>query len=168
RDFKRKGGPDLLAALEKVRAVVKTAELTIIGPELDDPAPGVRCVGSLSKSDPAALNRLLDEYGRASIFVMPSLYEPFGVAFAEAMAHRLPCVGTNICAMPEIITHGRTGFLVPPRDPAALASRILALLDSPGLCREFGDCGYQRYAENFTWRAVTKRVLEVVAAELGE
>lgn len=167
RDFQRKGGPDLLAAFQKVRAAVKTAELTIVGTELDDPPPGVRCVGFLSKTDSAGLECLLDEYERASIFVMPSLYEPFGVVFAEAMAHKLPCVGTNICAMPEIITHGRTGFLVPPRDPVALASRILALLDSPGQCREFGDCGYQRYAENFTWRVVTKRMLEVVAAELG-
>ena len=167
KDFQRKGGPDLLAAFQKVRATVKTAELTIVGPELDDPPPGVRCVGFLSKADSAGLDRLLDEYERASIFVMPSLYEPFGIAFAEAMAHRLPCIGTNICAMPEIVSHSRTGFLVPPRDPAALASRILELLDSPGQCRDFGDRGYQRYAESFTWRAVTKRMLEVVGAELG-
>lgn len=167
RDFERKGGPDLLAAFQKVRAVVKTAELTIVGPKLEDPPPGVRSIGFLSKTGSAGLDRLLDEYERASIFVMPSLYEPFGVVFAEAMAHRLPCVGTNICAMPEIITHGRTGFLVPPRDPVALASRILELLDSPDLCREFGNCGYQRYTDNFTWRAVTKLMLEVIAAELG-
>jgi glycosyltransferase involved in cell wall biosynthesis len=97
---------------------------------------------------------------------MPSLYEPFGIVFAEAMAHKLPCIGTNICAMPEIIKHGQTGFLVPPRDSVALASRILELFDSPSLCREFGDGGYQRYAEKFTWRAVTKRMVEVVTAEV--
>lgn len=167
KDFKRKGGADLLAAFATVRATVKTAELTIVGPQLDQPPPGVRCVGFLSKTDPAGLNSLLNEYERASIFVMPSLYEPFGVAFAEAMAYKLPCIGTNICAMPEIITHDRTGFLVPPRDPAALASRILELLDSAPTCREFGDSGYQRYMEKFTWRAVTDRMLEVVGAELG-
>ena len=167
RDFERKGGPDLLAAFRKVRAEVKSAELTIVGTELHDPPPGVRCIGFLSKTEPAGLNCLLDEYERASVFVMPSLFEPFGIAFAEAMAHRLPCVGTNICAMPEIITHGQTGFLVPPRDPLALASRILELLASPALCREFGDRGYQRYAERFTWQAVAKRMLEVVGSELG-
>jgi alpha-maltose-1-phosphate synthase len=166
KDFSRKGGPDLLAAFAKIRAAVKTAELAIVGAELDNAPPGVRCIGVLSKSNSADLNRLLDEYERASIFVMPSLYEPFGVAFAEAMAHKLPCVGTNICAMPEIITEGRSGFLVPPRDPVALASRILALLESPDLCREFGDFGYQRYLENFTWQAVVDRMLEVVTAEL--
>src|SRR5207253_4242734 len=129
REFLREGGAELPAAFQKVRTAVKTAELTIVGTELDDPPPGVRCVGFLSKNDSAGLDRLLDEYERASIFVMPSLYEPFGIVFAEAMAHRLPCVGTNICAMPEIIAHGRTGFLVPPQDPIALASRLLQLLE---------------------------------------
>jgi starch synthase len=166
RDFQRKGGPDLLAAFQRVRAEIKSAELTIVGAELNDPPPGVRCTGLLSKTDPEGVNRLLDEYERASIFVMPSLYEPFGIVFAEAMAHKLPCIGTNICAMPEIIKDGQTGFLVSPRDPVALASRILELLDSPNLCREFGDWGYHRYEEKFTWRAVTKRMLEVVGSEL--
>lgn len=166
RDFERKGGPDLLAAFQKVRTEMSSAELTIVGTELHDPPPGVRCIGFLSKTDPAGLNSLLDEYERASVFVMPSLYEPFGIAFAEAMAHRLPCVGTNICAMPEIITDGRTGFLVPPKDPVMLASRLLELLVSPELCRDLGDRGYQRYREEFTWQAVTKRMIEVVAVEL--
>src|SRR5262249_2766826 len=88
KDFRRKGGPDLLKAFAIVRREVSDATLTIVGPVLDHAPEGVRCVGSLSKSDPAQLERLLDEYERASVFAMPSLYEPFGIVFAEAMAHR--------------------------------------------------------------------------------
>ena len=167
KDFARKGGTDLLAAFKIVRTHIKDAELTIVGCNVENPPRGVRCVGPLSKGDPVGLQRLLHEYERASIFVMPSLYEPFGIAFAEAMAHKLPCVGTSICAMPEIITEGRTGFLVSPRDAAGLASRIVDLLSSPSMCQEFGACGYDRYEKNFTWSAVTTRMLDVISAELG-
>ena len=96
--FERKGGPVLLKAFARVRREIPDAELTIIGPVLTDVPEGVRCRGFLSKSNPAHVEALLDEYARASVFAMPSLYEPYGVVFAEAMAHRLPCVGTANCA----------------------------------------------------------------------
>ena len=66
------------------------------------------------------------------MFVMPSLYEPYGIVFAEAMAHRLPCIGADNCAMPEIIKHGETGYVVPVRDEMALANRLVARLPADG------------------------------------
>ena len=165
-ELDRKGGTYLLEAFERVRAEVPDAELTLVGPVMTSPPPGVRCLGYISKRDPHGLERLLDEYERASVFVLPSLYEPFGIAFAEAMAHRLPCIGTSICAMPEIIGDGVTGFVVPPRDTAALADRMLELLRSPGTARDFGDSGFAKYADRFTWAAVTRRISEIVSAEL--
>jgi glycosyltransferase involved in cell wall biosynthesis len=166
KDFNRKGGNDLLEAFRQVRTEIKEAELTIIGPRLASPPPGVRCIGFLSKANQEELVRLLDEYQRATLFVMPSLYEPFGIVFAEAMAHKLPCIGSNICAMPEIIDHGQTGYLVPPREPTALAQRILTLLKNPEECREFGERGYRKYQRQFTWQAVTDRICEVISKEL--
>lgn len=163
-ELDRKGGEYLLEAFRRVRAELPDAELTLVGPQLESPPEGVRCVGYISKRDPAGLERLLDEYERATIFVMPSLYEPFGIAFAEAMAHRLPCIGTNICAMPEIIGEGRTGFVVPARNSVTLADRMLTLLKDPAACRELGDAGYRKYAERFTWTAVTNRICDVIAA----
>lgn len=162
KDFARKGGPDLLKAFALVRREIPEAELTIIGPVLENPPEGVRMLGSISKSDSAGIGRLLNEYARASVFVMPSLYEPFGVVFAEAMAHRLPCVGTNICAMPEIIGHGETGYVVPPRNPEKLAQHILDLLKNPAKCRTFGEAGYRRYLSRYTWDAVAARMCEII------
>jgi glycosyltransferase involved in cell wall biosynthesis len=131
KDFERKGGPALLKAFERVRREIPDAELTIIGPVLPSPPAGVRCLGFISKGDPAGLERLLAEYERATVFAMPSLYEPYGIVFAEAMAHRLPCIGADNCAMPEIIRQGNTGFVVPVGDDAALANRLIELLQGP-------------------------------------
>lgn len=166
KDFKRKGGEDLLKAFQLVRKEIVDAELTIIGSQLRVVPEGVRCLGVISKLTDKGLELLLNEYKRATVFAMPSLYEPFGIAFAEAMAHRLPCVGTNICAMPEIIQHGKTGFVVPPKDPEALAKSILLLLKEPELCRNLGDEGYKQYAQNYTWQTVVLRMCEIVDNEL--
>lgn len=163
KDFIRKGGPDLLQAFAMVRREVPAAQLTIIGPRIAAPPAGVRSLGMLSKHDPRQLEQLLDEYSRATVFVMPSLYEPFGIAFAEAMAHRVPCIGTDICAMPEIIEHGRTGYVVPPGSPEQLAGRMLDLLKDPARCQAFGEAGYLRYQERFTWNAVAGRIAGLMA-----
>lgn len=166
KDFERKGGPVLLRAFARVRREIPDAELTVIGPVLPDPPSGVRCLGFVSKSNAAGVEQLLSEYERATVFAMPSLYEPYGIVFAEAMAHRLPCVGTDNCAMPEIIKHGETGYVVPVRDDAALAQRLLELLRDPLACRQMGDTGYEKYTREHTWDAVTQRMCEAISAVL--
>ncbi len=158
-DFKRKGGPTLLKAFELVRRAIPDATLTLVGPTLGDPPPGVRALGRLSKATPTGLDALLDEYAAASVFVLPSLYEPFGIAFAEAMAHKLPCVGTNVCAISEIIDHAGTGYLVPPNDSGALATRLIELLSQPNQCREMGEKGYAKYQRLYTWDTVASTIV---------
>jgi glycosyltransferase involved in cell wall biosynthesis len=156
--FDRKGGRYLLDAFQRVRREIKHAELVIVGPSLKDLPEGVRNVGRISKADWKGLNVLLDQYVNASIFVMPSLYEPFGIVFAEAMAHRLPCIGTQVCAIPEIIDDGVNGFLVQPRDSKELAQRILDLLKDAKACNEFGENAHTKYSQNYTWEAVADKI----------
>jgi glycosyltransferase involved in cell wall biosynthesis len=167
KDFERKGGPFLLEAFARVRREIPNAELTIIGSRIATPPEGVRCVGFLSKTNSADIERLLDEYERASVFVMPSLYEPFGIVFAEAMAHRLPCIGTNICAIPEIIDEGLTGYCVPPGNSAALAARLQSLLRDPASCCELGERGFEKYRRDYTWAAVTGRICAAIENRLS-
>lgn len=155
-EFKRKGGEVLLAAFERVAAEIRDAELLIAGPgRLAGPLPpGVRPFGPVSRQELARL------YARASVFVMPSLFEPFGMVFLEAMAHGLPCIGTDKCAMPEIIVDGETGFLTPAGDAGALAEKIVYLLRRPETMRAMGERGRERVRRLFTWRAVARRVDE--------
>ncbi len=162
KDFTRKGGEILLAAFAKVKKSIPDAELRLIGPSLNNLPEGVSCTGFLKKNNPEDLQKLLKEYFDARVFVIPSLYEPFGISFVEAMAHRLPCIGTNICAMPEIIEDGRTGFLVEPGDQYMLANRLIELLDSEDQCKEMGCAGYDHYEKNYTWDVVVSKIIDVI------
>ncbi len=159
KNFERKGGKYLLEAFKIARSKIKDITLTIIGPSLENLPLGVRCLDYVSKNSPEGIDRLLREYESATLFVMPSLYEPFGIVFAEAMAHRLPCIGSDICAIPEIIDHGSTGFVVPVRDSKALADRIITLARNPDLCASMGEKGYKKYVENFTWQMVIQKII---------
>ena len=112
-DFARKGGWELLKAFRAVREKVANATLHIVGPrELKIPTAlegGVVVHGYLNKTNPEDQKRLMRLFERCCLFVMPSLYEPFGIAPLEAMAHQLPCLVTDAWALKEIVTRGKTG-----------------------------------------------------------
>lgn len=166
REFERKGGRVLLKAFERLLRSHPDARLTVIGPDDIGRHPNVENLGFVDKRSPHGLVRLLSAYESSSAFVMPSLYEPFGIAFAEAMAHRLPCIGTNVCAMPEIIEEERTGFVVAPYDDLALADRMLRLVENPQLCKRLGDAGYEKYVNQFNWDRVTDKMVTEIARRL--
>ncbi|MCL5105172.1 MAG: glycosyltransferase family 4 protein [Armatimonadetes bacterium] len=158
-DFERKGGRVLLDAFDNVRSSRPDARLLIAGPELAAAPPGVTCFGEVRDR-----GALLDLYRRASIFAMPSLCEPFGFVFLEAMACKLPCIGTTADAMPEIIEDGRTGRVVPPGDPDALAAAILDLLSDPKRLAEMGEASRRRVSKHFTWEHTAARIVAEIRA----
>jgi glycosyltransferase involved in cell wall biosynthesis len=98
---------------------------------------------------------------------MPSRFEPFGIAFVEAMSWGLPCIGTTSCAMPEIITDGRTGYVVPPGDGDRLAERMLDLVERPASAAAMGRAGRERFLADFTWDRVAERMVAAIAAHGG-
>lgn len=159
-DFARKGGWDLLEAFDIVQRERGGSELWLVGQDkLSIDKPGVKSVGIVSRADPGGEARLRGLFNGALAFVMPSRHEPFGIAFLEAMAHGVPCIGTDRCAMPEIISHERSGFVVPARDPAALARRMIQLLDDRQLATRMGQEGYRRLHERYTWPRVATSML---------
>ncbi|CAN5776811.1 glycogen synthase [soil metagenome] len=107
----------------------------------------------------------------ASVFVCPSVYEPFGLVNIEAMACEAPVVATRVGGIPEIVSNGETGLLVDldagadpqgaPRDPAALArnlaNAINRLLDDPAEARAMGTAGRARAEAAFSWSAIAQR-----------
>lgn len=162
RHFAAKGGPEALEAFAAVRARHPEAELWMVGGRQPARAPdGVRLLGPRTRAELGAL------YARASAFVLPTLREAFGLSFLEAMAHGLPCVGTRIEAIPEIVADGETGLLVPARDPGALAAAMLRLLDEPALAQAMGEAGRRRVRERFGWDRAVGRMLEVIARGAG-
>ena len=81
------------------------------------------------------------EMYQASIFVMPSLREGLGLSLQEAMFRGCACVGTTVGGIPDLIEHGRTGLLVPPDNPAALAEALHTLIARPALRRQLAERG---------------------------
>jgi glycosyltransferase involved in cell wall biosynthesis len=151
-DWERKGGPDLLEAFRTVRRTHPEATLTIVGcsPQLSE--PGVRIRGRVP------LKEVADYYRRASVFCLPTLNEPFGFVFLEAFAYGLPVVATRLGAIPEIVTNGESGYLVPPQDPGQLAARLTQLLGDPACCERFGAQGRKSVDERYSWQAVGEKL----------
>lgn len=154
RNFERKGGKILLEAFRLVRKEVRKARLLIVGPESHFTEEGIEFLGPVK--DKLRLAKLFRD---ASVFVLPSFYEPFGIVFAEAFAHKTPCVGTNICAMPEIIENGKGGFVVPPGEPQTLARRMTELLKDEGLMRRMGNYGFVKARAVYNWDVVVEKML---------
>ena len=80
-------------------------------------------------------------YAQAGVLVLPSLAETLGIAALEAMAASVPVVATSVGGIPEIVTHGENGLLVPPEDPSEMAETIEALLRDQEMARRMGSAG---------------------------
>jgi glycosyltransferase involved in cell wall biosynthesis len=104
------------------------------------------------------------------VFVLCSYTECFPMALLEAMASSRPAVCTAVGGVPEMIEEGVSGYLVPARDPHALAARISALVASPDLRRAFGTAARARVESEFSLRvsvlATEQHLLEVAAMPL--
>lgn len=113
-------------------------------------------------------------YTHASVFVCPSVYEPFGIINLEAMACETPVVASAVGGIPEVVVPGETGLLVPfepmgaqnaePADPARfardLAAAINELLSSPERLRTMGAKARQRVLEQFSWARIASKTAD--------
>jgi glycosyltransferase involved in cell wall biosynthesis len=164
RDFRRKGGDLVVAALAVLRREHDPRiTLTVAGPHTwplpGAPPDGVRFLGPLP---PHQVARLYDHH---DLFVMPSRMEPFGKVFAEALARGLPCVARDAFAMPEIVTPGVSGALISGDDENELAATIAAALADDALydrCHERA----REIAEYFSWERTALQMCDVIAQAL--
>jgi alpha-maltose-1-phosphate synthase len=118
---------------------------------------------------------LISLYSHAAVFCCPSIYEPFGLINVEAMACGTPVVASAVGGIPEIVTEGKTGFLVPigdqdpvtfePRDPDRfsrnLAGAILRVTEDPALGRRMGEAARQRAVDRFSWGAASEKLISL-------
>lgn len=154
------GAPDTAEVAAEVRALYTTAQgqhHNIVWIEEMLPRPEV-----------------IQILSHATVFVCPSIYEPFGLVNLEAMACEAAVVASAVGGIPEIVVDGETGYLVPCHvgvggpDPgasrrfaAALAERVNALLADPVRAADFGRAGRQRVVEHFSWTSVAARTAEL-------
>jgi glycosyltransferase involved in cell wall biosynthesis len=102
-------------------------------------------------------------YSSLDLLVVPSLEEQIPIAMLEAMACGLPIVATDVGGIPECITDGVEGLLVPPANPASLALAISKLLENGQLREQLAQAGRRRIAEQFSRERNTQRVADVLA-----
>lgn len=167
KDFQRKGGGYLLKAFEIVRKSIPGAELIIVGPTLKIYQPGVQCVGFLSKTKDGDTERLHQLFCSATVVVLPSIYEPFGISLLEGMAYGLPCIAADRCAMPEIVRNGDTGLIVRAEDVASLANAMIEIGRSPQEAARMGAAGRSRVESDYTWKTVATKINALLSSTYG-
>jgi starch synthase len=99
----------------------------------------------------------------ATVFAIPSVYEPLGIVNLEAMACGTAVVGSRTGGIPEVVADGETGLLVPPDEPRPLADALNALLRDPGRARAMGQAGRKRAVAEFGWPAIAAQTAELYA-----
>ena len=135
-DFARKGGDTLLEAFGRLPPALDV-RLHIVTKTrgVGEGLPNVTVWHDVQPNSDA----LLGLFARADLFVFPTRGDCLPLAVMEAMAAGLPVVTTTVGALPEAITHGETGWVVPPSDPKALADALAALAsDAPQRARLAG------------------------------
>ena len=102
-------------------------------------------------------------YNLADMLVMPSVSKPadgLNVCVLDAMSCARPVIGSNVAGNPLAIDHGRTGFIVPEQDPAALADALATLAEQPALRRAMGQAGRARIDRELGWPPLARRYVE--------
>jgi glycogen(starch) synthase len=88
--------------------------------------------------------KVSDTLNRATLVIAPSIIESFGLVLLESMQMQRPVIASRVEGIPEVVSDGETGLLVPPQDPSALCEAIWTLLDQPELAIKMGLEGYKK------------------------
>ncbi|WP_162604633.1 glycosyltransferase family 4 protein [Geomonas edaphica] len=164
--FVQKGGEELLAAFKIVKRSIRDAKLVLVGPEMKTDDPDIICTGFIDKRSKAGEERLIELYKSASVFVMPSHVEATGNVFIEAMSCKLPCIGADLSAMPEIINGNGSGMVAKPGDVDDLAQKMIAILADRRLQIEMGEAGFSAVRNKYNWNTVCDKALEIMGSHL--
>jgi glycosyltransferase involved in cell wall biosynthesis len=164
RLIEQKGLSYALDAFARLRQQFPSAHYVIIGDgplrgELEARIDGLGLRGQAHlagwHSDAARLMPAFD------IFLMPSVWEGFGLVALEAMAARLPVIASKVSALPEIVVDRETGVLVPPGDVDGLCGALQRLLADAALRRAMGEAGRARLESDFSVQRMIDATLAV-------
>lgn len=161
RDFDTKAGDLVVAAFGLLRDQLGPGiGLTVMGPARW-PLPG-EVPNGVDFRGPVGRTEVAEALDTHDLFVMPSRFEGFGIAFVEALVRGLPCIGRRACAMPEIIDEHSGGRLLESEDPQELAELVLHTLADDDLYAACAEAAPDRRA-HYTWERAAGQVAEATA-----
>jgi glycosyltransferase involved in cell wall biosynthesis len=164
RITEHKGASDLLEAFETIRGERPDAMLVMVGPwGLDAPLPGPD--SGVMVVDATPPERMPLWFSAATLTVVPSRYEGFGLVALESLACGTPVLATDTGGLPEVVDP-RAGALAPPRSPEAFARKALELLADPGARDTMSAAGLE-VAARYSWSAVAAAYLALYAEVAG-
>jgi starch synthase len=171
RITRQKGVPVLLRAAS---GLIPEAQLVLLAGAADTPeqlaevtelVDGLRATRSGVFWIPEMLPKpeVIQLLTHATVFAIPSVYEPLGIVNLEAMACGTAVAGSRTGGIPEVVADGETGLLVPPGEPAPLADALNVLLRDPGRARVMGEAGRKRAVAEFGWPAIAAQTADLYA-----
>lgn len=177
----RKGIDNVIRAMGKIKRTSMPARLLVVGGETDDLDPKknpeiVRLQQIASAENVADLVTFTGRkqrevlkyyYAAADVFVTTPWYEPFGITPLESMACGTPVVGSDVGGIKFTVEDGKSGFLVPPNDPDALAGKLYELLEDEALRATMRESALARVNSLFTWSKVTGMIAALYDRVVG-
>ena len=167
KEGESKGHDEVIKALPALLNRFPTLKYSIVGdgdgrPKLESlavkegVAHAVNFYGTVSEQD------LMRHYAEASLFIMPSRGEGFGLAFIEAMALNKPAIGGNSDAAPEVIQDNKTGYVIDPSSTTELVDRVSRLLSDEKLREQMGKSASEHVRARFSYASFKENLLRAV------
>ena len=161
----RKGLDILIKAMPRILKEAQNTNLVLVGDGIMRDklealakklgvAEHVKFTGFVNKSEK------IRYYKSADIFILPSLYEIFGIVNLEAMACGIPVVASKVGGIPEVVKDGKNGLLIPPGNSEALADALIYLLENEDVREKMGKSGRKK-VEGYSWERIAEETEKV-------
>jgi glycosyltransferase involved in cell wall biosynthesis len=170
--YEQKGIRYLIEAFQKFNNKYRNTKLVVIGDgsllnEMKLLSQKLGVDGSISFKGSMPHSEVLMEYSQSDIFVLPSWNEGFGVVYLEALAKKIPIVGSKGFGISDIIVDGENGFLVEPQNSEEIFLKIELLFNDSELRKQLAENGYQTI-EELTWKKNAQETISVYKSVLSE
>jgi glycosyltransferase involved in cell wall biosynthesis len=147
--IKKEGGPPVKLTMTGEGPLISKISKLIMENDL---RRNVHFLGRVARSEiPKLMNK-------SSIYVLPSLNEGMPYTLLEAMASGKPVIGSDISGIKDVVTHGKNGLLVPPRNARALADAIMTLLKDDNLRKIMGQKARELMVKKYSWDEIATRM----------
>lgn len=158
-DAERKGLDLVLAAYARIRTVLPNVELSVVGRARVESDLPVMWHGYIDARTHEGCNRLSSILSDATLFLLPTRFDPVAIAFLDAMSHSLPIIGPRDCMVPEYLEEGVTGRFC-KRDAEDIARVVLECLRDPAACLAMGSRARDVQQRDYRWDCVVRRILD--------